>query len=235
MKKFCSYILPLLAVLAASCKKDNFDPPAARLHGKLVYQGEGIQVEYNQVPFQLYQFGFGKVGPVSNTQFTQDGSFSVLLFEGEYKLTVPNGQGPFLWKRQANGRPDSITVRMSGDQQLDLEVTPFYMIRNVQASAAANKVTATFGLEKIVNGVDGKNIERVNLYINKTAFVSSGGDYSIASSQKGSGAITDPASISMEVNIPALVPAQSYIFARVGLKMQGVEDMIFSPVIKITL
>lgn len=235
MKKLCSYILPLVALLGASCKKDNFDPPQARLHGRLVYQGEGIPVEFNQVPFQLYQFGFGKVGPVSNTTFTQEGSFSVLLFEGEYKLTIPNGQGPFLWKKQPNGQPDSITVQMKGDQQLDLEVTPFYMIRNVQMAAAANKVTATFGLEKIVTGADGKNVERVNLYINKTAFVSAGGDYSIASSQRGGGAITDPANISMEVTVPALVPAQSYIYARVGLKLQGVEDMIFSPVTRINL
>ncbi|MGE7776393.1 DUF3823 domain-containing protein [Chitinophaga sp. NPDC101104] len=235
MKKRFAYILPLLAVLAASCKKDNYDPPQARLHGRLVYQGQGIPVEYNQVPFQLYQFGFGKVGPVSNTTFTQEGTFSVLLFEGDYKLTVPNGQGPFLWKKLPDGRPDSIAIKISGDQQLDLEVTPFYMIRNVNMSAASGKVTATFALEKIVNGADGKNVERVNLYINKTAFVSSGGDYSIASSQKNAGAITDPASVSMEVTVPALVPAQSYIFARVGLKLQGVEDMIFSPVTKINL
>lgn len=225
----------MLALLAASCKKDNYDPPKARLHGQLTYQGQPIHLEYNQVPFQLYQFGFGKVGPVSNTTFTQEGSYSVLLFEGEYKLTVPNGQGPFIWKKLPNGAPDSVTVQMRGDQQLNLEVTPFYMIRNVNMSAANNKVTATFGLEKIVAGADGKNIERVNLYINKTAFVSSGGDYSIASSQKNSGAITDPASVSMEVNIPALVPAQAYIFARVGLKLQGVEDMIFTPVTKINL
>lgn len=235
MKKSFSYILPVLALLAASCKKDNFDPPQSRLHGKLVYQGESIQVEYNQVPFQLYQFGFGKVGPVSNTQFAQDGGYSVLLFEGEYKLTIPNGQGPFIWKKQADGRPDSITVKMTGDQELNLEVTPYYMIRNVQMAAAANKVTASFGLEKIVAGAEGKNVERVNLYINKTAFVSSGGDYSIASVQRGGGAIADPANISMEVNIPALVPAQSYIFARVGLKLQGVEDMIFTPVTRINL
>ncbi len=39
MKRTFAYILPMLALLAVSCKKDNYDPPQARLHGRLMYQG----------------------------------------------------------------------------------------------------------------------------------------------------------------------------------------------------
>lgn len=224
------------AVTLFACKKDNYDPPASKLSGRVVYQGEPIHLEFNQVPFQLYQFGFGKVGPVSNTTFTQEGTFSVLLFDGEYKLIIPDNQGPFLWKKNAAGAPDTVVVNMSGNKELDLEVTPFYMIRDHQFSAAAGKVTGTFKIEKVITGTGARNIERVNLYINKTAFVSgNGANYSIASTSIGGGNITDPNNVSMTVTVPTLVPTQSYVFARIGLKVAGVEDMIFSPVVKLSL
>jgi hypothetical protein len=35
--------------------------------------------------------------------------------------------------------------------------------------------------------------------------------------------------------VPAIVPTQNYVYARVGVKIAGVEDMIFSPVVKVTL
>lgn len=237
MKKRIQYITMLLCTVSLfACKKDNYDPPASQLSGRVVYQGEAIQLEYGQVPYQLYQFGFGKVGPVNNTTFTQEGTYSVLLFDGEYKLIIPDNQGPFLWKKTAGGAPDTVTVTMRGSQTLDLEVTPFYMIRTPQFTAAAGKVTGSFKIEKIITGAGARNIDRVNLYINKTAFVSgNGSNYSIASASISGGNITDMNNVSMTVTVPALVPAQSYVFARIGLKVAGVEDMIFSPIVKLTL
>lgn len=223
----------LSAALLVGCKKDNYTPPQAMLEGRLVYKGEPINVEVNQVPFQLFQFGFGKVGPVSST-FDQDGKFSALLFDGDYKLTVPANQGPFLWKRTAGGAQDSIAVKMQGNQTLDVEVTPFYLIKNTAFTVQESKVTGKFDLEKVVTDANGKTIERANLYINKTAFVSAG-DYNVASSQLSGDQIKDLSKISMTVAIPALTPSQNYIFARVGLKLTGVEDMIFSPIQKIQL
>ncbi|RPD42101.1 DUF3823 domain-containing protein [Chitinophaga barathri] len=236
MKLLNYLIVTLLTVLAASgCKKDNYDPPSAMLSGRLQYQGAEIHLEYNQVPYQVYQFGFGKTGSVSNTSFEQDGSYSLLLFNGEYKLIVPNGQGPFLWKKTAAGNPDTITVRMNGSQALNLEVTPYYMIRNAQLSVAAGKVNGVFNIEKIITDANARDIERVNLYINKSAFVSGAGNYNIASAGKTGAEITDPANVALSATIPVLVPAQSYVYARIGLKVSGVEDMIFSPVVKLSL
>lgn len=228
-------ILFFSAVALFACEKDNYDPPGSVLSGSLVYNGDPIPLEFNQVPFQLFQYGFGKVGPVSNTTFTQDGTYSVLVFDGEYKFTMAQNQGPFLWPKNAAGDSDTIVINLKGSQTRDIEVTPYYMIRNPQFSVASGVVTGTCSLEKIVTDANAKNIERVNLYINKTAFVSGNANYNIGSAVINGGAITDPANISMTVNVPAIVPAQSYVFARIGLKMAGVEDMIFSPVVKLTL
>lgn len=235
MKMKFQYILILASVAVfASCKKDNYSPPSSSLSGRVVYQGEPIGVETNQVPFQLYQFGFGLVGPIASS-IDQDGSYSALLFDGEYKLIIPNGQGPFIWKKLASGAPDSITINMKGSQTLDLEVMPYYMIRNAQIAASGGKVNATFKAEKIVTGADAKNIERVSLYINKTQFVSANSEQRIANADMGGGAITDPNNITLSVTVPTIVPSQNYVFARVGIKIAGVEDMIFSQVKKIQL
>jgi hypothetical protein len=47
-------------------------------------------------------------------------------------------------------------------------------------------------------------------------------------------AITDPANISLQVTIPTITPTQNYVYARVGLKIANVEDMIFSPLMKVS-
>lgn len=232
MKIKLPYFLFLLCAAAfLSCKKDNYKEPSSLLSGRLVYQGEGFGLEKDQVPYQLYQFGFGKVGPIDQT-FTQDGTYSSMLFNGTYKLIIPNGQGPFLWKQTAAGSPDTATINLNGSQTLDLEVTPYYLIRNAQITASAGKANATFKVDKIITGAGARDIENVTLYINKTQFVSGGNN--VAAAGMDGAAITDPNNISLSVNIPSMTPTQNYVFARIGLKIAGVEDRIFSPLVQVS-
>lgn len=230
--QFHYIVLIALCAAAASCKKDNYEAPSSTLKGRIVYQGEAIGVERDQVPYELYQYGFGKVGPIG-ASFAQDGSFSALLFDGDYKFIIPNGQGPFRWKQTATGAPDSLPVTLRGTQTLDVDVTPFYMIRTPQITGGGGNVSATFKVEKIITDANAKDIERVSLYINKTQFVS-GGD-NIAITNLASADITDPNNINLSVKVPAIVPTQNYVFGRIGVKIAGVEDMIFSPVQKVQL
>jgi len=220
----------LLVVAFVACKKDNYKEPSAQLSGQLQYKGEVINVERNQVPFQLYQYGYGKVGAINGT-FAQDGTYGALLFNGNYKLLIPSGQGPFLWKELAPGVPDSMTVTMNGNQTLNIEVTPYYMIRNTQISAAGGKVTANFKADKIIQDANAKDIERVSLYINTGQFV---GTDNVAAADMAGSAIADPSNISLQVTVPSFTPTQNYVYARVGLKIANVEDMIFSPLMKVS-
>ncbi|MEO5995850.1 MAG: DUF3823 domain-containing protein [Chitinophagaceae bacterium] len=229
-------IIAFVAVLT-SCKKDNYDAPSSLLNGKIVYKGEAIQLEYNQVPFEVYQPGFGKVGPIgsgnnqASTFFAPEGTYSLLLFDGDYKIVVRPGQGPFIWK-QTGGKADTVLVSLRGNQTLDLEVTPYYMVRTPAMAVSGRVVTGTFKLEKIVTDVNAKDVERVSLYTNKTMFVSKA-DNNAVIDMAGS-AITDMNNIKLSVTVPAIVPAQNYVYARIGVKVAGVEDMIFSPVTKVT-
>jgi hypothetical protein len=227
------YILLMAFVLgAASCKKDNYEAPSSTLKGRLLYNNEEIGFEHNQVSYELYQPGFGKVGAMGST-FAQDGSYSSLLFDGQYKMIIPAAQGPFRWRENTAGGRDTLAVSVSGNQTLDLQVVPYYLVRNATYTATATNLLATFRVDKIVTDANAKNIDQVVLYINKTQFVS--GADNIASASVAGTAITDPANISLNVTIPSIVPTQNYVFARIGVRIAGIEDMVFSPLKKIQL
>ncbi|MGY0034823.1 DUF3823 domain-containing protein [Pedobacter sp. NJ-S-72] len=225
------YIL-FLFLPVFSCKKDNYEAPSSTLKGRILYNNEEIGLEYDRVPLELYQPGFGKNGAIT-AKFAQDGSYSTLLFDGNYKLIIPNGQGPFKWHQNTAGVNDTLAIAVNGSQTLDLQAIPYYLIRNAVYKAVGTELTATFRVDQIITGSDAKKIERVNLYVNKTQFVS--GSDNIASSELSGGTITDPTALSLKVTIPAIVPVQNYVFARIGVKIEGLEDMVFSPLQKIQL
>jgi hypothetical protein len=231
MKNNILYIA-LLIVTTNSCKKDNYDPPSSKLTGRVVYKGEAIGLEYDQVKFELYQYGFGKTGPIAAV-FAPDGTYSMLLFNGEYKFIIPNGQGPFKWKQTAAGAPDTTHITLQGNQELDIEVTPYYMLRNPLLTLSGGNVAGNFKIEKIITDASARDVEEINLYLNKTAFVSGANNVAVKT-VKGSD-ITNPDNVNLSVAVPALTPAQNYVFARIGLKIAGVEDRIFSPIVKIDL
>lgn len=228
--KFLFYILCVSMCGILSCKKDNYTPPSSQLNGALTYKGDTIRVEYNRVSFQLYQFGFGKVGPIGGT-FSQNGTMNMVLFAGNYKFIIPNGQGPFLWKKTPAGDPDTLNISLAGSKNLNIEVMPYYMIRNAAFSGGGGTVKATCKVEKIITDANAKAIERVTLYINNTAFVS--GANNVASASISGAAITDPNNISLSVAVPSGL-GQNFVQARIGVKIAGVEALIFSPIMIVT-
>ncbi|WP_316824640.1 DUF3823 domain-containing protein [Pedobacter miscanthi] len=230
-KKYYFMMVALIVVLFTSCKKDNYDAPQADFTGRIVYKGEPISVQHGQVNFELWQSGFGNYSAL-NVNVAQDGTYSAKLFNGDYKLVFSPNQGPFLWKKNAAGRQDTIAVNINGAKTMDIEVMPYYMIRGATLAAASGKVNGFCKLEKIITNADGKDIENVSLYINKTQFVDGGNN--IATQQINGAAIADLNNLNMSVTIPAIVPAQNYVFARIGVKIAGVDDLIFTPVTKIS-
>ncbi|MBC7569647.1 MAG: DUF3823 domain-containing protein [Spirosoma sp.] len=243
MRYFCLPIL-LLTLGLTACQYDNFEPPKSTFEGRVVYKGEPILMQSANVAagnnsdfpvfLELWQKAYNNRSSI-RVPIKQDGSFSSLLFDGDYKLIVPNGQGPFLWKRTAANTPDSLDLTIRGSQKLDIEVTPYYMLRNSQLTVNGRKIAGSVQLEKVItDAINGKTVERVSLYVNKTQFVDAGN--SINKADLAGSAITDLTKVNLTTaDIPALVPLQDYVYARIGLKITGVEDMIYTPVQKINL
>ena len=224
--------LLLVGGLIVACEKDNFDEPTSSLTGRLVYQGEPILVEYERVGYELFQDGFGKTGSIPSA-FTQEGEFAHVLFDGEYKMIIPVGQGPFVPMRNELGNTDTIVVDLRGSEDFDIEVTPYWMIRNPQLSAGEGSVSANFALEQIAMGEDERSVQGITLYVSKTAFANS--QTNVATANLSGGDITDFNSISLNVEVPDIQPTQDYVFASIGVRINGVEDLIFSPTVKLDL
>lgn len=226
------FALLLLLIFAISgCKKDQYDPPTSLFDGAVTYNGEAIGVSYNDVSFQLWQPGFGKLAPI-NVSVSQEGTFSSLLFDGDYKLIFQKGQGPFLMSTNSETNSDTILVNMKGNKNLNIEVLPYFLIKNPSYSITDGTVKVNFAVEKIITDSRAKNIDNVSLYLSKTRFVDQ--RTSVGTTTMAGNLVTNMSSVTLERKIPNLVPAQSYIFARIGLKIQSVEDMIFSPVVQLS-
>lgn len=223
------YILFLGLILSlGSCEIDNYDEPETLFEGQLTYEGEPIGVAADEVRFQLWQSGFGNEGPI-DVHVAQDGSFSALLFDGEYKLDFLDGEGPFIVNPVNDQQGDTIFLNLEGDTTMDLEVVPYYMIRDAQFNATGGTVAATAEIEQIITDENARNLERVTLYINGTRFVSGVADENIAATDAD---LTDPSNVAMSVNIPDDYD-KDYVFARIGVKIEGVEDMLYSRVEKL--
>jgi hypothetical protein len=227
----------LLGVLAMAsvivgCQEDNYTAPKSMLSGKLVYQGEPIGVEYNQVRFQLWQPGWGKLGGL-DVNVDQSGSYSSMLFNGDYKLAFLVGRGPFKTLVKDQSARDTIYIQLAGNKTLDIEVLPYYMIRNSRFTAESRKVSGSASIDKIINDADARDIERISLYINKTSIVSAANNIVVANLTGDE--VAQLSSASLSAIVPAISPQQNYVFARIGVKIRGVEDMILSPVTKVDL
>ena len=242
-------LIKSLALLAGfglfACEKDNFEPPKSAFEGRVVYKGEPLLMQSasntdvnNNSDFpvflELWQQAYNNRSSI-RVPIKQDGSFSALLFDGEYKLIVPNGQGPFLWKRTDKNTPDSLTISMQGSKTMDIEVTPYYMVRTPQFSVSGRKVSGSVKLEQVItDATNAKTVERVSLYANKTQFVDAGNN--IIKADLAGTAIKDLANVTLTTgDVGSIVPSQNYVFVRIGLKITGVEDMIYTPVQKVTL
>ncbi|MFI2743815.1 DUF3823 domain-containing protein [Zhouia sp. PK063] len=224
-----------LAGIVSSCGIDNFDGPETYLSGNVVYQGEPIQVANGEVRFQLWQPGYGNPGAI-DVNIKQDGSYSSLLFDGDYKLIFTGNDGPFKPYYNSQSDNDTVYFTLKGDKKMDIEVTPYYLIKNAQFSTDGNMVTANCNIDQIITGTDSRNVERVTLYLNTTEFVSdrSNSQYN-GNIAHADGDFSNLSNISISVDVPTTVPSRNYIYARIGIKIQGIDDMIFSPVEKIDL
>lgn len=228
----------LIAMTAFACKKDNYDEPRNTFQGSITYKGEAINVASLAVYFELWEPGWGKSGAIA-VQVKEDGSFSSLLFNGHYKLIIPAGQGPFRSVINNATNTDTIPLNLSGNTTINIEVMPYYMIRNQQIARNGTNAAATFKLEQIITDANARSIENVYLYLNQTAIVDQS-NYVARTALAGS-SIADLNNVSMSVAIPASMSSigttssQNYAYARVGVKIAGVEDLLYSPIVKIDL
>jgi hypothetical protein len=187
----------------------------------------------------------------------QDGSFSALLFDGDYKLVRLNGAP---W---ANNTTDTIQVNLNKSATVEVPVKPFFKIGTdaITFNAADTSITATF----TVNRLDAtKNANAVSLHLGLTTIVDAvtnqipfSGPVAINDKAPAADYLTAPTVIKVYLN-PARHPdykdaqnrdisnaelrrqlseaiKKGYVFGRVGVRTSGVAERFYSQVKQINL
>jgi hypothetical protein len=217
MKSNLLYIALALVIILTGCEKDNFDPPTSTLSGRVVYEGQPIGVGSNRVQLELWQRGYSLFTKIP-VNVAWDGTFSAALFDGNYKLVRLWGNGPWV------DNTDTIEVQVKGSTIVDVPVVPHFVVKNDAYQKNGAAVTATFNLQQVNAG---SKLERVNLYVGTTTIVDQNNNR--VSVEKAAADIADPSQpITLTIDVPAEIASSGYVFARVGVKTEGVAERLYS-------
>jgi hypothetical protein len=229
MKQLTITLLVGLGLLAASCKKDNYSPPESQLTGRVTFQNEAVGVRgQGGVQLELWQRGEYFRNKIA-VFVAQDGSYSATLFDGDYKLTRLRDNGP--WQNNT----DSIDVQVRGNTIIDVPVQPYYVVRNATFAKSGSTVSAKCQVGQITTG---RNIESVMLFVNYTQFVDNFNGVTLTPDELAAngGAMLTGAAVAdlskvlnLSFNLPPAVQNKT-VYARIGVKTQGVSELYYSPV-----
>ncbi|WP_455673931.1 DUF3823 domain-containing protein [Phocaeicola sp.] len=239
MKKILSSLLLLLAVCLTSCEYDNYDEPNSILQGKVVYNGQNIYVRNNQVTFRLYEPGWElSASTYMDVQIAQDGTFKASVYGGKtYKLIRQANIGPWVNPTTA----DTITVsNYNGRDQIAMEVTPYYMLENANITYSNKVVTGTCTVNQITAGRD---IEYVGLYAGRNVIIDNSYNFGYSSTASAAAQPADGETITLTVDLSSLsvnstansLPSTGFIYARMGLKISGIDAMIYTEPFKLSI
>jgi len=223
MKKYLNMLLLPAIVAVSSCGLDNYDAPESKLVGRVVYNGEpvGVRGTGEAVQLQLYQDGYELRDPIP-VYVGQDGSFEAKLFDGEYKLVTRNNNGPWVNDR------DTTVVNVKGTANVDIEVTPFYTLSNVQLSLSGSTANASFQINEVAGGLD---IDYVMILVSKTSFVDDVSYTARVDINDAAAGSTVTGSIDLTNNDD--FKSGRALYARVGLRPVGKDQAIYSQVVKL--
>lgn len=220
MKRLIYFNTWLVLFALAGCGLDNYDEPSSLLTGRVVYLDRPLGLSHGKVAFNLYQEGYDKNGPIS-VYVAQDGSFSALLFNGTYRLETIDNNGPWL-----NGAA-AVALEVKGDTSVDMAVTPYYLLKDVAVALSGQELRAVCNVEMIAGE---KEAQRLFLCVGTTAFVS---DQSYSYVTRKNLMPVNIGGNSLSLNVAEQLSQYDTLYARLGLQINGVQECIYSDVIKI--
>lgn len=227
-----SKIIPVailtLILFLAGCKYDNYDPPKSFLTGKITYNNTALGVRSGGNQLELWQYGFALRSKIA-VYIDQDGSYSALLFNGNYKLVSLAGAP---WVNQT----DSIDVKVSGNTVVDVPVTPFFTItgETYAYTAVDSTITATCSVTKVGTSA----ISSLTLYASSTTVLDANNN--MQNTALAAAALTDLTTAKTvkvklsKATFTALI-GRKYVYVRLGVATSGVGERLYTAPLKITL
>ncbi|MEA4851639.1 MAG: DUF3823 domain-containing protein [Paludibacter sp.] len=246
MKKLIFFNIILFAVVFTSCEYDNYDAPSITFKGSLVYNGNNYLFDGNPSVgvITLIQKGFGKIDVGTNVRIDENGAFSQLIFPGDYWLTLANNQYPFEFKdfhSLGTGLGyDTIQMNIKKDIVKNIEVTPYFEIKDFNVSVDNGNIIANFKVKKVTGTVNATpKVIRTRCFVSTSSIVNS----ATTLSKSVIKSITDSATVSIPVSISTgstsyrqiyINNYRDYAFCRVALELNGIPNYyIFSETLKV--
>lgn len=238
MKNITLALLLFTLCMLSACEKDNYDQPNATLTGAFMYQGDTLHLKNSEVSLQLYEPGWAASSSTYVTiSVDQYGKYSASVFGGKTYKMIRSSIGAW-------GLPtvsDTITFVAGGNTTQNIEVSPFFLIKNtniqISKSGTTNVVTASFDIRQIDNAAKLEYVQlclfpNIIIDISNNKVDTSNGDNSI------NGRLT---SIATGSNIITKTITESdllkynFIYGRVGIKVQGYSALLYSLPFKLQL
>lgn len=257
--KFSAILVTLASVsLLAGCDNilglDNREPPGSVLSGRILFEGQPVGLRSNGVQLELweprYQDQQYQKIPI---HIDQDGSFTAALFDGEYKLNLLPNNGPWV------NDPDTTLIQLNGQATVDLDVVPYFVIRDpvITRNAPADptqggSITATFRVEAVAPANAQRLVEVVGLYLSTTSFADRNINPSplspsitpairertraqIQTQLNSNGTITITVPLPNTVYNTQSPVRRTSLFGRIGVKTTGVQELLYTPVVEIPI
>lgn len=232
MKKIIYLSLMLISSLFVSCEYDNYDAPSLSMYGRLTYNGQNFMYDGNAARgvLKVFQTGYGKVDIGTPIQVSMDGTFKQALFSGNYWLSPENHQYPFEFTQFKNLGAglgyDSIQIDLKKDYEMNIEVVPYYELRDYQVKQADGNIVMNLNVNKVANTQkQAPKIVRVRGYV---------GTASIVNSQTTCTAAKDfnlDGNGNIEISIPVTTYQngyvnnfRSYAFCRVAIELENIPN-----------
>ena len=215
----------ILLFIFAACEYDNFDEPKSVLTGRVVYNGVPVGVRTNGTQLELWQSGFQLFEKIP-VYIAQDGTFSAVLFDGNYKLVRLSGAP---WENQT----DTINVQVKGNTVIDVDVKPYFTVSNASYSKSGNTLTANFQVSKISENAQ---LDNVKVYLGKSVLTDQNkSEASVDVDLSEYVPVTGNVNMTQAIEIPSSLAGYPYIFSRVGVKSSQSNEYYYTQVEKIEL
>lgn len=257
-------LLVAAGMLVQSCGKDNLKYPSSTIKGRFTYQGQPVGLLYtngdlltggNTAPLLFQQktgpqnvYGVGEIGVYPK----HDGTFASKFYNGEYTYrTLPKNPFQVL---------SNVPVTVNGDIDLgNIEVVPFWWMSGLATTYTGGVFTATFNLTK-PSTTAGRGLERVSIYLTPTNMPDVVSATVGAARSFIAGGISGPANpagtviphttsnggaVTVRFDLNTLTTGEKQflralgnngtIWATIAVKTVGVNDALYSDVIKLQL
>lgn len=223
MKKYILSTLLLISILFTACEYDNFEEPKSTLSGNVVHDGNALGVRTNGTQLELWQDGF-ELKYAIPVYIAHDGSYSVSLFNGQYKMVRKAGAP---WEAQLN---DTIIIDVNGNTVHDVPVNPFFTVSNENIQYSGGKITASFTVNKVV---ESSELAEVRLFVGHSLLTDQNRYEQAVNADLSEISVGETTSISLDLSDE--LAGEEYVFVRIGARAAETNEFIYTQAQKINI